>query len=182
MPAGFVLQSGMPRAVRGTALATVNAVLAVVAHVTGGGTAPDGALTVLATIGIAAAGTALADRQRGPLAMLAAVVVIQVLLHLLLDGLSGHQDPIPLGSAGTMMTAAHAAAALLTVMLLTGAESALFSVAAALRGIVGRLPLRQPPARQAAPPTAPPLVTPAPVALRRLFFRVTPHRGPPPAA
>lgn len=179
MPAGFAPQRGMVRLLRGTALATVNAVLAVTAHVVGGGSAPDGALTVLATVGVASAGTVLADRQRGQLAMLGAVVVSQVLMHLLLDGLSSHHGPVASAPADAAMTAAHAAAALLTAALLTGAESGLFAVAAVLRRIVGRAVLRQPPARETCPPARPPAVPPRPVTLQLLFRTLIPHRGPP---
>lgn len=170
---------GTLRVLRGVVLAAVNAVLAVAAHVAGGGGAPDGALTVLLTVGVAAAGTALADRRRGPVAMLAAVAVTQVVLHLLLAALSGHTSAAVPTSAGAAMTVAHAAAVLVTAALLAGAESALFAVANTLTRIVGvfaLVPAPQPADRR---PTTPPAAAPLPDALRRLLCRATPLRGPP---
>lgn len=173
-------QRGGLRALRGTVLAAVNAVLAVAAHVAGGGGVPDGALTVLMTVGVAAAGTALADRRRGPVALLATVAITQVVLHLLLDALSGHHTTAVPTSAGAAMTVAHAAAVVVTAALLTGAESALFAAANALSRIVGMFPLLlatpQPADRR---PTTLPAAAPLPDALLRLLCRVTPLRGPP---
>ena len=175
-------QRGVLRTLRGVALAIVSAALAAAAHAASGGGAPDGALTVLLTVGIAAAGTALADRRRGPLAVLGAVAVTQLILHLLLDALGGHHTAPPAAS-GIIMTVAHAAAVVVTAALLVGAESALFTMAAALRRVLGALPL--PRALPVAWPTtvlrpaALPVATAQPAVLRALLGRVTPHRGPP---
>lgn len=170
---------GVLRALRGAALGTVTALLAVAAHAAGGGGAPDGALTVLIAIAVAAAGTALADRQRGPLALLGAVALTQVILHLLLAALSVHHSaPSPV-SAGLGMTGAHAVAVVITAALLAGAESALFGMARALRRIARMFPLAATPQPVHRP--APHALVEAAVApeLRRLLARVTPHRGPP---
>ena len=115
MTAEVLPQRGVLRAVRGAALAVASALLAGTAHVAAGGSAPDGALATLLALVVAAAGTALADRRRGPLALLAAVAATQVLLHLLLEGLGTH----PAGAAASpvhtpAMTAAHALAAVRT--------------------------------------------------------------------
>jgi hypothetical protein len=178
----------MLRVLRGAALAAVNTALAVAAHVVGGGGPPDGALTLLLTLAVAAAGTALADRRRGLVAMLGAVAIAQVVLHLLLDslgGLSGHHPAAVVAASGVApsgvaMTVAHAAAVVVTAALLAGAESALFTVAGVLRRIVvWVLPLR-PAVRPVVEPATPlPATAPLPMARHRLLHRVSPRRGPP---
>ncbi len=169
---------GALRAVRGGALAVTSTLLAVAAHVGGGGTAPDGALTVLLTLAVAAAGTTLADRRRGRVSLLAAVGATQLLLHLLLDGLGGHvHGPQAAAVDVPWMTAAHAAAAVLTALLLAGAESALFAVAAAWRRIVPVLPLR--PVLVPETYRAPRFPVAVPVLVRELHARLPPRRGPP---
>lgn len=179
MALAFDPRHGVPRALRGTVLALVNAALAAAAHAAAGGGVPDGARTVLLTIGVATVGTALADRRRGPLAMLTAVAVTQVVLHLLLENLGGHHMVAPAPSVGVDMTVAHAVAALVTAALLAGAESTVFAMADVLRRVAGTLPtippVRIPVARR--PP--PPVTVPLPAVLRELLCRVTPHRGPP---
>lgn len=201
MPAGVAPQHGIVRVLRGCALAAANAVLAVAAHAVGGGAAPDHALTVLAAVGIAAAGTALSDRQCGPPAMFAAVAVSQLGLHLVLTGLSGpHMATMAGGSAagtwadgnamasnamagsgtaGAVMTTAHAVAALITALLLAGAESALFAVAAVLLGLIRLLPPRLPCTRRARCRAAVPIGDPPATAMSRRFLVTAPHRGPP---
>ena len=179
MTVALLPQHGALRVARGTALAVVNAVLAVAAHVAGGGGAPDRALTVLISLGVAAAGTALADRRRGPLALLAAVAVTQVVLHLLLATLGGsHASTAPAAGAAAMLPA-HAAAVLVTAALLAGAESAVFAVAGALRRIVGGFPLLTTAPRDDRRAVAAPIATAMPAALQRLLCLVTPLRGPP---
>lgn len=179
MTVALLPQHGALRAARGTVLAAVNAVLAVAAHVAGGGGAPDRVLTVLISLGVAAAGTALADRRRGPFALLAAVAVTQVVLHLLLGALSGPHATAAAAPAVAVMPAAHAAAVLVTAALLAGAESALFVVAGALGRIVGGLPLLIPAPRDDRRVVALPVATALPAALQRLLCLVTPLRGPP---
>jgi hypothetical protein len=179
MTTALTPERGMLRVLRGSTLAVVNAMLAAAAHAAGGGGLPDGALTLLLTVGIAAAGTTLADRQRGPLALLAAVTGTQVVLHLLLDGLSGHHTATPAPPGSAAMTAAHGAAVLVTAALLAGAESALFIVASALRRIAGRFRRRAAGLRVVQRPAPVPPAVPLPAMLRQLLCRVTPHRGPP---
>lgn len=189
MASALTPQRGVLRTLRGLALAVVTAALAAAAHAAGGGGAPDGALTVLLTVGVAAAGTALADRRRGPIALLGAVAVTQLVLHLLLDTLGGHHGTLwtagstagPVAGDVAMMVA-HAAAVVITAGLLSGAESALFTVAAAMRRILGALPLLQaPPAwpTTVLSPASQPAATSQSAAVRALLGRVTPHRGPP---
>lgn len=172
-------RTGLLRALRGSALAVTSSLLAGTAHVAAGGAAPDGALTVVLTVAVAAAGTALADRRRGPVALLTAVGGTQVVLHLLLDGLGSHAHGA--GTAPTTaMTAAHALAAVVTALLLAGAESAVFAVAGAWRRIVAALPLRGgssiTPIARAVLAVAP-CAEPAP--LRVLMATLLGRRGPP---
>ncbi|MBA3575303.1 MAG: hypothetical protein H0W37_10170 [Pseudonocardiales bacterium] len=89
----------------------------------------------------------------------------------------------PDGALATLlraMTAAHALAAVITALLLAGAESAVFTVAAAWRRIVAAVPRRVPspliPARRPVRP-----ITPAdvPAPLRVLLATLLRRRGPP---
>lgn len=124
-------------------LACCSALLAVVAHALGGGGAPDTGLAVLLTLLVAAAGTALADRRRGTLSIVAALGVSHAGEHLLLTTLAqhGHGHPVD----GVAMTATHVLAVLVTALLLARAESALFVAAAALGMLLPRKPLSVPP-------------------------------------
>lgn len=185
---------GAWRVLRGSVLAAVNALLAVAAHVAAGAAVPDGALTILATLGVAAAGTALADRRRGPLALLAAVTVTQVLLHLLLAAPGGHHHTMAMAAtaAGTTatgttagvagaaaMTAAHAVAVVVTAALLAGAESALFTVAGVLRRIAGVFVALQAPQRAERRTSTLPVLAAPSARLRQLCCAVISRRGPP---
>jgi len=174
VPTALAPQRGVLRAVRGSVLAVTSALLAGTAHVAAGAPAPGGTLTVLLTVGVAAAGTALADRRRGPVALLAAVGTTQVLMHLLLHGNHSHAAPVP---PATMVTA-HAVAVVVTALLLARAEAAVFAVAAAWRRIVAAVPLRLPlpPRRRAGQPVVPAEV---PTPLRLLLATLLRRRGPP---
>lgn len=183
MTAALTPHRGVLRILRGLTLATVNAALAVAAHVVGDGSAPDGALTLLLTLAVAAAGMTLADRRRGPAAMLGAVAITQLVLHLLLDGLGRHHSTTGAATAaapsGLAMTAAHAAAVVVTAALLAGAESALFTVADLLCRVIGRLPPQPTPLPATPLPAQRPTSAPLPTAVLRLLRRVMPRRGPP---
>lgn len=174
---------GVLRALRGGLLAVTSGGLSVAAHTIGGGMAPDPAVTVVGTVLLAGAGCALADRRRGPLAILAVLGTAQLAVHVLLSTLGPHDvagvavapavDPVT-------MTAAHAVAALATGLLLARAESAVFGLAAAL-GLL--LPRRwtPPPVDAAGTPLVVPAAPLRPV-LDVLFRRVRTRRGPPLAA
>lgn len=127
---------------------------------------------------------ALADRRRGPLAVLAMVGGAQLALHGLLQLLGGahaHSHMHAMHGAGPdplLMTAGHALATVVTAAVLAGAESAVFTVAAVLARALPRAPAAPPkpdaPARSA-PVTTPPGVRAPGVAVARLYGR----RGPP---
>ena len=179
---------GMLRVLRGTVLAITSATLAVIAHVIGGGMPPDTGLTLLLTAGIAAGGVALADRQRGGFAILVALGVSHLAIHLLLSisspamsmGMSmGTGMDMSGGPAvnGQIMLAAHCVAVVLAAGLLTKAEVAIFLLAALVAMLLPRwitvLPVRL------VPPPAPRAAEPADQVMLVLLRRVCSRRGPP---
>lgn len=135
---------GAPRVLRGVTLAGCSAALTVAAHAAAGGSVPSPGLTLVLTVLLAGAGVALADRRRGFPAILAAVAASQLGMHVLLAGLGhGHGGAAaglgPGGGASTpvAMVVLHAVAAVITAVLLAGAENAVFAVAAVLRWLLG---------------------------------------------
>ncbi|MBO0839479.1 MAG: hypothetical protein J2O49_01475, partial [Sciscionella sp.] len=185
------------RVLRGTLLAGCSSALAIAAHAIGGGGLPDAGVTALLTVLIAAGGIALADRQRGTVAILTALGVSQLGMHEMLGVLAdpgmanagmAHMSTMPAPSASyasmihpstihpTVMLAGHALAVLITAWLLAGAESAIFGLAGALCGL---LPRRLPPlaiteSHSVLPP--PTRGNPPPVAPMRCAVS---RRGPP---
>jgi hypothetical protein len=163
--------------VRGSVLAITSATLAVLAHVIGGGMPPSTGLTLLLTVGVAAGGVALADRQRGGVAILAALGSSHLAIHLLLTLCTPAMD---MGSAinAQAMLGAHIVAIALAAILLTRAERAIYALAELLamllpRWIVVLLPTADPPpapSRAAEPPAK---------AMRVLLRRACSRRGPP---
>lgn len=181
----IVPERGALRAIRGCALAVTSAVLALAAHLVAGGVLPDPALSLLLALVLGTSGIAVAQRRRRGWAILLVVAVTQVALHAVLrspDGLSspnGHGAVSAPAVAGSVpMVLAHAMAVLLTAWLLTGAESAIFVVAAALSLV---LPKRLAPLPVVAPVvwSLPEPVRPANPVLMVLLRRVWRRRGPP---
>ncbi|MEK6439215.1 hypothetical protein [Pseudonocardia sp. T1-2H] len=79
----------------------VSALLAIAAHVAGSGSPPQTASLVIAVVALAAASSAVADRQRGLLGVLALTGAGQLAVHLVLFGLDGHApDPRGLRAPG----------------------------------------------------------------------------------
>jgi hypothetical protein len=119
---------------RGTAAAGSSAALAVAGHAVAGGALPPAGLTVVLTALLAGAGVALADRQRGLGAILAAVGGSQLAMHVLLERL-GHAH-----AGGTdrpvLMFVGHAVAAVVVACALAGAERSVFAVVAVLRWLL----------------------------------------------
>jgi hypothetical protein len=99
----------------------------------GGGT-PDTALAVLLTMIVAWAGTSIADRRRGPGAVLVALGTAQLAMHLVLNYVVpshiGHHAA-PMGQAA--MWATHAVATLLTGLMLAKADATLGVIGSAIR-------------------------------------------------
>ena len=168
---------GVLRVVRGSVLAITSATLAVLAHVIGGGMPPSTGLTLLLTVGAAAAGVALADRQRGGIAILAALGTSHLAIHLLLTLCTPDMD---MGSPinAQAMLGAHLVAIALAAVLLTRAERAIYALAGLLamllpRWIVVLFAAPEP------PPAPAPTIEPAEKAMRVLLRRACSRRGPP---
>lgn len=166
-------------ATRGSLLAVTSATLSVTAHFMADGELADPALTVLLTGLVGWVATALAGKARGPVATLALLGAGQVVMHLVLVTLAGHDMYGMAGrTGGFSMLAAHAVATLVTALLVAKADAMLLAVLSALRAILPwLLPALPVPA---AATVAMPARTDAPphlvgVDLRRIHGR----RGPP---
>lgn len=168
-------------ATRGVSLAVCAAALSVTAHRLADGGLPDPAMTVLLAALFGWTASALARKARGTVATITLLGAAQLVMHLLLTTLAGHQvhDMAAMPArTGLGMVVAHAVATLVTALLLARADATLLRVLAVLREILPRLltPLPVPVAATALVParTASPghLVG---VDLRRIRGR----RGPP---
>ncbi|MFF4598241.1 hypothetical protein [Amycolatopsis sp. NPDC001319] len=170
---------GALAAARGGLLAASSASLAVTAHGVADGGLPDPALTVLLTGLLGWTGTALAGKARGRLATIAVLGAGQLVMHLVLTTLAGHDGHPAAGwASGWTMTASHAVATLITALLLARADALLLAVLHVVRAV---LPLLTPPqpvpagAAVALPPRPSRSVAILDVELRRVRGR----RGPP---
>jgi hypothetical protein len=176
---------GAPRVLRGVTLAGCSAALTVAAHTAAGGSAPSTGLTVVLTVLLAGLGVALADRQRGFPAILAAVGTSQLGMHVLLSSPmyeNGHENGHGHGITLTGgMVALHAAAAVLTAVLLAGAESAVFATVAVLGWALRAVAAVPRPLPVLGPrlPSVPPAWMPGCLAVETLLRRVHARRGPP---
>ncbi|MFC4083972.1 hypothetical protein [Amycolatopsis samaneae] len=157
-------------------LAVSSAALAVTAHALADGGVPDAALTLLLTGLIGWTATALAGKARGPLATIALLGGGQLVMHLVLTTLAGHD--LPAAGAGVTMIAAHVVATVCTALLLARADAMLLAALSGLRAVLpllfGTVPV------PAAAPAPLPVRTAGPghlldVQLRRAHGR----RGPP---
>lgn len=164
------------RFARAVLLSVTSAALSVTAHGVAGGRMAEFAGALPLTLLIAFAGTALAERGRGPWPVLATLGLAQVAQHGLFN--LGHHAPGGSGHAfdPVAMTAAHAVAALLTGLLLARADAVLRALATAAARLLPVLPAVPAPVGPPLPPA------PAPVANRLvsvLLRRVHGRRGPP---
>ncbi|HVV13473.1 hypothetical protein [Amycolatopsis sp.] len=160
------------RTVRGCLLALSSGGLAITAHALGGGGFPDASLTLLLTALVGWTGAALAEKTRGPLGVLAVLGSAQLAMHLVLTELMDHHGPVH-----AAMYAAHAAATVLTGLLLAHAETMLRAAAATLW-------LLLPVVWRSAPIPAGPDLAPAPAPentplITVVLSRVHGTRGPP---
>jgi hypothetical protein len=166
---------------RGVVLAAASATLAIAAHgIAGGGTA-DPVPTLLLAFGVSAIGIALAGRQYSLGAVLAVLGAAQLVTHLLLAADMTDMARMTASTPdGLAMIGAHAVAVLITSVLLVKADTALFALARALRGLVPVLVAPAPivVARHSPRPTAEPLGRLVATSLCRGNAR----RGPPVAA
>lgn len=126
------------RAVRGGVFAVTSTALTYAAHVGGGGELPDAGSALLLTALIAAAGTALADRQRSVALIVTTLGVVQVALHLMLTGLSSFGHHQASMWPGWTMIAGHVGAAVLIGLLLAHADAMIFAVARVLASLLPR--------------------------------------------
>jgi hypothetical protein len=175
---GVTPKPASTRVVRGLLLAVTSASLSVAAHGAAGGSLSEFTPVLPLVLLIAGAATALADRHKGPLTILAALGVAQFAQHELLDLVHHHKAPAAgLGFDTVQMTTAHVVAALATGLLLAKADSALVSLVDAVSRL---LPRTSPP--------GPVLVGPRSTAIRaadgpqliELLLRiVNGRRGPP---
>ncbi|EOD68843.1 hypothetical protein [Amycolatopsis vancoresmycina] len=160
-------------------LAVSAGVLSVTAHRLADGGLPDPAMTLLLTALFGWTAAALARKARGPVATTTLLGIAQLVMHLLLTTLAGHHDMYAMdGRTGLGMIGAHAAATVVTALLLARADKMLLTVLAVLRAFLPRLLTPLP------VPSAAPALVPARVAgpdhlvgvdLRRIRGR----RGPP---
>lgn len=156
----------------------VTAAIGISAHVVGGGTVPHTGLTVGVALLVAWAGTALADRQPGPAATVAALAAGQAMLHavLVLPSGLGHQHP-PAGSGLLTMLAGHTTAVLLMGLLLAWTDTVVLAALRIVRRVLCRI-------RTAVPAHAPLRVAVVPAVPRDgakevLLRRARSRRGPP---
>jgi hypothetical protein len=160
-------------------LASSSAALAIAAHGLGGGTLSDSGFTVLLATLLAWGGMSLA-RKGGVLTLVGVLGATQASQHLLLSEIAGGHGHSAAQFDGWTMFATHAVATLLTAVLLTRADVALGTIAAALAWLLGTLralvagPVRLP---QATAGTALP-ARPGQL-LEVLFRQVCAKRGPP---
>jgi hypothetical protein len=163
---------------RGALLAGTSAALAVAAHAVAGGMLPSTGLTVLLTVGVAAAGIALADRRRGPVAILFALGSAHLGIHLMLSVAATGEPMASRPVNGWLMAGGHLLAVLLAAAVLTRAEDAVFALAAAWAMLLPRWSVGPLPPRIASlrlPTDLPPVDRLLAVLLRRSCAR----RGPP---
>ena len=169
------------QAVSGALLALSSSGLAITAHGLAGGGYPDTALVIPITALIAWAGTALAGRLRGPVALLTTVAAIQLGLHQLLTQSAyahgAHSGPPPVN--GAAMLAGHAAATVIVAVLLGRATAGLAAFASLLARLRGPLEVRRlVPVPAAIRPTLIAPARPGPL-LEIVLRRVSARRGPP---
>ncbi|WP_445186552.1 hypothetical protein ACTXG6_04815 [Pseudonocardia sp. Cha107L01] len=182
---------GGARVARGLSAASVCALLTYGGHRAAGGALPDLGLLIVLALLLAGFLITLADRRRGPLAILVLVGGSQLALHGLLQLLGGsHEHTASAGSSGlpgslavpalmpVLMFGAHALATVITAAVLAGAEAAVFTVAHALTRV---LPLSLSMPRTPEPPGRPGVVTgPLDARLRGVLGRrLHLRRGPP---
>ncbi|MEJ2858447.1 MULTISPECIES: hypothetical protein [unclassified Saccharothrix] len=164
---------GAVRVARCGVIGLSSGLLAVVAHASAGGHLPGLPHVLAFAAAVAWACGPLTDRRVEPVEIVGLVVTVQVALHVFLALLGRHPgDVVPSPS----MLLAHALATAVVVGALTGAESAVFRLAAALASV---LPRRFTPPPAFAPlriPIAGHNEQPLSEALRR---RTVPRRGPP---
>jgi hypothetical protein len=123
------LATGAGRFLRGTVGGALCTALSLAWHVAGGGPLPGIAAVLLGLCVSAAASTWWAGRRRGPVALAALSVGLQLVLHTVFQLVAGH--PADAGSPSAM-TAAHILAALGVAWILVRGEDTLWELCAVL--------------------------------------------------
>ena len=158
---------GATRLARAAAFGVATLALAAGAHVAGGGGLPSMTILALLAVPVSVAAVALTGHRCGPVQLLAAMTVAQVLLHQTLMALTvqapgGMAGPMPPVSASAMgghvmaqaegwsvavadgwsvtMTAAHVAATVVTALLLARGEQALWQLGQLVSRLLPVLP------------------------------------------
>ncbi|WET82680.1 hypothetical protein P3102_16445 [Amycolatopsis sp. QT-25] len=169
---------GPARRLRGGAVGVLTGTLATGAHVGTSGRVPDLGVVVLLVALLSWVAYAFAGRRRGPLAILGLVAGGQVAMHACLTFLTwqSHSRHTEAPDNGLAMAAGHAAATLVVVVVLAGAEQVLFALTALIASVLPRRPAPR-------PATAPlrirvPLAVEFP-ASEALLRDVLSRRGPP---
>ena len=121
--------------VRGAAVGSLSGAISIAAHgMAGGGMPPSQSAVVLAACaGVGAAVTAIGERDRNSMVLLAALTAGQVIGHTTLTVAGGH--PHGLGLSASMIVA-HLAAIAVSAAAVRGAEHACLRVLAALTRVV----------------------------------------------
>jgi hypothetical protein len=171
-----VLGDGVGRTLRGTVAGAACLTLSLCLHVLAGGAVPGLGALLLMTCVAAGVCTWWADRRRGPGALVALSLGVQVVLHAMFALLAGHLD-VALG-LDPAMGAAHVAAAVAMAWILARGEDALWELCGALAHVWAPAPSAQPaPLVQSAVPLRAPRRH---LPLRgALLARARPLRGPP---
>ncbi|MGW6930732.1 hypothetical protein ACWGE0_11750 [Lentzea sp. NPDC054927] len=164
------------RVVRAALVAVLSSAVSVAAHGAAGGGMPDLGSTLLLTLMIAGAATALADRRRSAKRTVAILAAAQLSQHVMLTWLSGlaHHHDLSLHPA---MIAAHVAALVVSGFLLARAEDVVFAVAGAFAAFMPRLLVSLP--MPADVPVAVPVWSDVDPVRTVLLRRQLGRRGPP---
>ncbi|OLR93900.1 hypothetical protein BJP25_15220 [Actinokineospora bangkokensis] len=166
---------------RGGLLAASAATLATAAHLTAGGAVPATGVALLLTAVLSWAGITVAERKPGVLGTTAVLGVVQLVSHGLLTALATaedhhlHHHPHTAHPGPAAMLGLHAAAVLLTGVLLARADAAVLAAARLVAAVLPRPPAPAAPVRVPQPVVATALLAPVSVTWARLPAR----RGPP---
>ncbi|OLZ46145.1 hypothetical protein BS329_31300 [Amycolatopsis coloradensis] len=159
-------------------MGVLTGLLATGAHLGAGGRVPDLGVVVLLVALLSWVAYALAGRRQGPLAILCLVGGGQLAMHASLTFLAweSHSHHPETAGNGLLMTAGHAAATLVVVAVLAGAERVLFALVTLIASVLPR--------RLTPRPATAPLRVHVPLAVKHpateaLLRDVLSRRGPP---
>ncbi|MEV5301170.1 hypothetical protein [Amycolatopsis methanolica] len=160
-------------------LSALAAMITIAAHSAGGGEAPHTSSTVLITLALALAGTAIVDRLHNTVAVIAGLGAVQLVLHgalSVVEYVTAHYHAAPEVSAPAM-TGAQITAIVVIGILLARADAAVNAVGSMLAHVLPRKPYTPPsqaPLRLSVTPAAP-----VSVVVDVVWKRICVRRGPP---